>query len=320
MQVLPPQHAHRRPALTLCIPAGERGSCRAAHLEGARPRCGGQRITFHRLRLLRQQHHGARCSPLSCAVCQVLRSVLPLPSQILSGDVIEATVGGALSLSTMAAAGCGNMVSDVLGIGISGQIEVRAAPTCCCLASLRLHGTAPHPCCAAYVRCNGVSLAAHRSPDAAAHHPECVVAVHAILPQRCMTRASCARGDDRQQMSGRGIWLRAGHVPAAFGKSRRCNGCRGCGSVACSNTVSADEHMIGSDDVVNTHHQRFARHKSASAARVRAQLVADLVSSACSMSTNVSFMTSRSMASRSEARVSITPPAGVAPELVGVGA
>ena len=36
-------------------------------------------------------------------------------------------MGGALSLSTMAAAGCGNMVSDVLGIGISGQIEVRRA-------------------------------------------------------------------------------------------------------------------------------------------------------------------------------------------------
>ena len=37
------------------------------------------------------------------------------------------------------------------------------------------------------------------------------------------------------------------------------------------------------------------------------------------MSTNVSFMTSRSMASRNEARVSITPPAA-APELAGVGA
>jgi tRNA-specific adenosine deaminase 1 len=46
-----------------------------------------------------------------------------LPLQILSGDAIEATVGVALGLSTMAAAGCGNMVSDVLGIGISGWIE-----------------------------------------------------------------------------------------------------------------------------------------------------------------------------------------------------
>ena len=44
-------------------------------------------------------------------------------AQILSGDAIEATVGVALGLSTMAAAGCGNMVSDVLGIGISNQIE-----------------------------------------------------------------------------------------------------------------------------------------------------------------------------------------------------
>ena len=42
---------------------------------------------------------------------------------ILSGETIEATVGVALSLSTMAAAGCGNMVSDVVGIGLSGWIE-----------------------------------------------------------------------------------------------------------------------------------------------------------------------------------------------------
>ena len=34
-------------------------------------------------------------------------------------------MGVALGLSTMAAAGCGNMVSDVLGIGISGWIEAR---------------------------------------------------------------------------------------------------------------------------------------------------------------------------------------------------
>ena len=76
---------------------------------------------------------GARRCLAVCAKC----SEVPLPSQILSGDVIEATVGGALSLSTMAAAGCGNMVSDVLGIGISGQIEVCAAFPCCRLASLR---------------------------------------------------------------------------------------------------------------------------------------------------------------------------------------
>ena len=51
--------------------------------------------------------------------------------QILSGDAIEATVGVALGLSTMAAAGCGNMVSDVLGIGISGQIEARSVVPMC---------------------------------------------------------------------------------------------------------------------------------------------------------------------------------------------
>jgi hypothetical protein len=45
-------------------------------------------------------------------------------------------VGVALSLSTMAAAGCGNMVSDVLGIGISGQIEACTATGC---AAMLLH-------------------------------------------------------------------------------------------------------------------------------------------------------------------------------------
>ena len=54
---------------------------------------------------------------------------LPRLAQILSGDVIEASVGVALGLSTMAAAGCGNMVSDVLGIGISNQIEASRAAT-----------------------------------------------------------------------------------------------------------------------------------------------------------------------------------------------
>jgi hypothetical protein len=95
-------------------------------------------------------------------------------TQILSGDVIEATVGGALSLSTMAAAGCGNMVSDVLGIGISGQIEVRAAALCLLSpCPVRLRCTPPR-LYAACVRYDGFSLAAHRGPDAAAHHPEFV--------------------------------------------------------------------------------------------------------------------------------------------------
>ena len=47
--------------------AGECSCSRAAHLEGPRSRCGSQFTAVHRFWLLRQQHHGAPCSPLSCA-------------------------------------------------------------------------------------------------------------------------------------------------------------------------------------------------------------------------------------------------------------
>ena len=46
---------------------------------------------------------------------------------ICAGDVIEQTVGGTLHLSTLAAAGLGNLVSDVAGIGMSSTISDAAA-------------------------------------------------------------------------------------------------------------------------------------------------------------------------------------------------
>nr|XP_054771840.1 transmembrane protein 65-like [Lytechinus pictus] len=42
---------------------------------------------------------------------------------IIAGDYIDVTIGGALSISTMAAAGFGNMISDVAGIGLAGTVE-----------------------------------------------------------------------------------------------------------------------------------------------------------------------------------------------------
>ncbi|XP_792903.3 transmembrane protein 65 [Strongylocentrotus purpuratus] len=42
---------------------------------------------------------------------------------IIAGDYIDVTIGGALSISTMAAAAFGNMISDVAGIGLAGTVE-----------------------------------------------------------------------------------------------------------------------------------------------------------------------------------------------------
>ena len=42
---------------------------------------------------------------------------------IVAGDAIDASLGAALCLSTMAAAGLGNLFSDVVGIAATDQIE-----------------------------------------------------------------------------------------------------------------------------------------------------------------------------------------------------
>lgn len=44
--------------------------------------------------------------------------------QIVAGEKIESSFGVALGLSTMAAAGLGNLISDLAGLGIADQIEV----------------------------------------------------------------------------------------------------------------------------------------------------------------------------------------------------
>ena len=46
---------------------------------------------------------------------------------ILAGDQIDASFGVTLGLSTLAAAGFGNMVSDLAGVGLGGVIEQFAA-------------------------------------------------------------------------------------------------------------------------------------------------------------------------------------------------
>jgi uncharacterized protein YbjQ (UPF0145 family) len=44
-------------------------------------------------------------------------------AQIIAGEEIEASIGVVLGLSTMAAAGLGNLVSDVAGLMLADQIE-----------------------------------------------------------------------------------------------------------------------------------------------------------------------------------------------------
>jgi hypothetical protein len=48
---------------------------------------------------------------------------------ILAGDAIDATLGVALGLTTMAAAGFGNLISDVAGLGLGNAIESGAKAT-----------------------------------------------------------------------------------------------------------------------------------------------------------------------------------------------
>ena len=47
-------------------------------------------------------------------------------AQILAGEEIENQFGARLGLSTLAAAGLGNLLSDICGLGLADQIEVRA--------------------------------------------------------------------------------------------------------------------------------------------------------------------------------------------------
>lgn len=56
---------------------------------------------------------------------------------LTAGDAIDVTFGSALQISTLAAAGLGNLVSDVAGLGLSSTIEVKSG------ASTASHST-PH--------------------------------------------------------------------------------------------------------------------------------------------------------------------------------
>lgn len=240
---------------------GKRSACRAAQLAGPRPRCSRQRGAVHRLRLLRQQHHGARTSGQRTPCHgQSLAHRFRLHTQILSGDAIEASVGVALSLSTMAAAGCGNMVSDVLGIGISNQIEVSCLRGVLWLCALTQHRAAPAP---ARLRCDGLPLAAHGCTDAAAQHTEYAAARACTRSRHSLADALWLRScGDRQPMCGRGLWLRARHVSSPSGLPRRGSGCGGssnAGSCGEQRAMSRGIRMFCDDTEKHEHCEQLRR-------------------------------------------------------------
>jgi hypothetical protein len=60
--------------------------------------------------------------------------------QITAGEQIDLMFGAKLGLSSMAAAGLGNTIADVVGINISHTIEVRGHRPCLIMRKLnRLH-------------------------------------------------------------------------------------------------------------------------------------------------------------------------------------
>ena len=48
--------------------------------------------------------------------------------QLVAGSKIDAAFGAKLGLSTLAAAGLGNMVSDIAGVSMANRLEVLALP------------------------------------------------------------------------------------------------------------------------------------------------------------------------------------------------
>ena len=51
-------------------------------------------------------------------------------AQIVAGDEIESLFGAKLGLSTLAAAGLGNLISDVIGLGMAEPVQVMFSQIC----------------------------------------------------------------------------------------------------------------------------------------------------------------------------------------------
>ena len=48
----------------------------------------------------------------------------PLTIYFAQGEYIDTTIGVTLGISTMAAAGIGNMISDLAGLGLADQVSI----------------------------------------------------------------------------------------------------------------------------------------------------------------------------------------------------
>lgn len=55
--------------------------------------------------------------------------------QIMAGEEIENVFGARFGLSTLAAAGLGNLISDVIGIGTAEPVQVRQPSLALCSAT-----------------------------------------------------------------------------------------------------------------------------------------------------------------------------------------
>ena len=61
-----------------------------------------------------------------------------LQLQIVAGEEIEHVFGARFGFSTLAAAGLGNLISDVVGIGTAEPVQVRAQGHSSCCAACRV--------------------------------------------------------------------------------------------------------------------------------------------------------------------------------------
>lgn len=53
----------------------------------------------------------------------LIQSPLPSLPSLPQGEYIDINVGAALSISTMAAAGIGNLISDLAGLGLADRVR-----------------------------------------------------------------------------------------------------------------------------------------------------------------------------------------------------
>ena len=101
---------------------------RTAHIPGQINKCIRQYVASMARRM------DFKCIPQSVAF--MVSALILVHVQIMAGEEIENVFGARFGLSTLAAAGFGNLISDVIGIGTAEPVQVRATITCSVFCSL----------------------------------------------------------------------------------------------------------------------------------------------------------------------------------------